>query len=54
MLMKNLLAVKSIADLKAESDKGELRRTLGATALTEIGIACGTAGDCPLRTKREH
>jgi basic amino acid/polyamine antiporter, APA family len=38
MLMKNLLAVKSIEDLKAESDKGELRRTLGPTALTAIGI----------------
>jgi APA family basic amino acid/polyamine antiporter len=38
MLMKNLLAVKSVEDLKAESDKGELRRTLGPAALTAIGI----------------
>ena len=38
MLMKNLLAVKSIEELKAESDKGELRRTLGPVALTAIGI----------------
>src|SRR4026207_1255781 len=38
MLMKNLLAVKSIEDLKAESDKGELRRTRGRGALTAIGI----------------
>src|ERR1044072_8052628 len=38
MLMKNLLAVKSIEDLKAEGDKGELRRTLCPAALTAIGI----------------
>src|ERR1044072_5365570 len=38
MLMKNLLAVKSIEDLKAEGYKGELRRTLGPAALTAIGI----------------
>ena len=37
-MMKHLLAVKSIQDLKAESDKGELRRTLGPIALTAIGI----------------
>jgi APA family basic amino acid/polyamine antiporter len=30
--------VKSVEDLKAESDKGELRRTLGPAALTAIGI----------------
>jgi APA family basic amino acid/polyamine antiporter len=37
-MLKNLLAVKSVQDLEAESAKGELRRTLGATALTAIGI----------------
>ena len=38
-MLKNLLAVKSVQDLEAESAKGELRRTLGAGALTAIGIA---------------
>jgi APA family basic amino acid/polyamine antiporter len=38
MLMKNLLALKSVKELEAESAKGELRRTLGAGALTAIGI----------------
>jgi APA family basic amino acid/polyamine antiporter len=37
-MLKNLLAVKSIQELQAESDKGELRRTLGPVALTAIGI----------------
>jgi APA family basic amino acid/polyamine antiporter len=37
-MLKNLLAVKSVQELEAESAKGELRRTLGATALTAIGI----------------
>lgn len=37
-MLKNLLAVKSIQELEAESAKGELRRTLGPTALTAIGI----------------
>src|SRR5499425_673266 len=37
-MLKNLLAVKSIQELAAESDKGELRRSLGPTALTAIGI----------------
>ncbi len=37
-MLKNLLAVKSVQDLEAESAKGELRRTLGPTALTAIGI----------------
>ena len=34
MLMKNLLAIKPVKDLEAESAKGELRRTLGPWALT--------------------
>jgi basic amino acid/polyamine antiporter, APA family len=38
MLMKNLLAVKPVQDLAAESETSELRRTLSATALTAIGI----------------
>jgi APA family basic amino acid/polyamine antiporter len=38
MLMKNLLAIKPVKDLEAESAKGELRRTLGPWALTSIGI----------------
>jgi APA family basic amino acid/polyamine antiporter len=37
-MLKNLLAVKSVQDLEAESAKGELRRTLGPGALTAIGI----------------
>ena len=37
-MLKNLLAVKSVQDLQAEGDKGELRRSLGPTALTAIGI----------------
>ena len=37
-MLKNLLAVKPVKDLEAESAKGELRRTLGPTALTAIGI----------------
>ncbi len=37
-MLKNLLAVKSIQDLAAEGDKGELRRSLGPVALTAIGI----------------
>src|ERR1044072_138119 len=37
-MLKNLLAVKSIQDLASESDKGELRRSLGPVALTAIGI----------------
>ena len=37
-MLKNLLAVKSVEDLEAESAKGELRRSLGPTALTAIGI----------------
>ena len=37
-MLKNLLAVKSVQDLEAESAKGELRRTLGPMALTAIGI----------------
>ncbi len=37
-MLKNLLAVKSVEDLEAESAKGELRRTLGPGALTAIGI----------------
>jgi APA family basic amino acid/polyamine antiporter len=37
-MLKNLLAVKSIQDLATESDKGELRRSLGPAALTAIGI----------------
>jgi APA family basic amino acid/polyamine antiporter len=37
-MLKNLLAVKSVEELEAESAKGELRRSLGPTALTAIGI----------------
>ena len=37
-MLKNLLAVKSIQDLASESNKGELRRSLGPIALTAIGI----------------
>jgi len=37
-MLKNLLAVKSIQELATESDKGELRRSLGPWALTAIGI----------------
>ena len=37
-MLKNLLAVKSVKELEAESAKGELRRTLGPMALTAIGI----------------
>src|SRR6185436_19769862 len=37
-MLKNLLAVKSVQDLATESDKGELRRSLGPVALTAIGI----------------
>jgi APA family basic amino acid/polyamine antiporter len=37
-MLKNLLAVKSVKDLEAESAKGELRRTLGKWSLTAIGI----------------
>jgi basic amino acid/polyamine antiporter, APA family len=38
IMLKNLLAVKSIQDLASESNKGELRRSLGPVALTAIGI----------------
>jgi basic amino acid/polyamine antiporter, APA family len=37
-MLKNLLAIKPVKDLEAESAKGELRRTLGPGALTAIGI----------------
>src|SRR5262250_681284 len=37
-MLKNLLAVKSVQELAAEGEKGELRRSLGPTALTAIGI----------------
>ncbi len=37
-MLKNLLAVKSVQELEAESAKGELRRSLGPGALTAIGI----------------
>src|SRR4026207_2405883 len=37
-MLKNLLAVKSIQDLASESNKAELRRSLGPVALTAIGI----------------
>jgi APA family basic amino acid/polyamine antiporter len=37
-MLKNLLAIKPVKDLEAESAKGELRRTLGPWALTSIGI----------------
>src|SRR6185312_16444767 len=37
-MLKNLLAVKSVQDLATESDKGELRRSLGPGALIAIGI----------------
>jgi basic amino acid/polyamine antiporter, APA family len=37
-MLKNLLAVKSVKELEAESAKGELRRSLGPMALTAIGI----------------
>src|SRR5919109_1140489 len=45
-MLKNLLAVKSVQDLAAESEKGELRRSLGPAALTAIGIGCVFAGLC--------
>jgi basic amino acid/polyamine antiporter, APA family len=37
-MLKHLLAVKPIQDLAAESDRSELRRTLGPAALTAIGV----------------
>jgi APA family basic amino acid/polyamine antiporter len=37
-MLNQLLALKPIQDLAAESDRGELRRTLGPAALTAIGI----------------
>jgi APA family basic amino acid/polyamine antiporter len=37
-MLRQLLAVKSVGELEAESAKGELRRTLGPGALTAIGI----------------
>jgi APA family basic amino acid/polyamine antiporter len=38
MLLNNLLATKSVEDLKAAGDTGELKRSLGPYALTAIGI----------------
>src|SRR5688572_27224022 len=37
-MLRQLLAVKSVGELEAESAKGELRRTLGPAALTAIGV----------------
>jgi APA family basic amino acid/polyamine antiporter len=37
-MMKKLLATKPIQDMKAAGASGELRRTLGPTALTAIGV----------------
>jgi APA family basic amino acid/polyamine antiporter len=37
-MLKQLLAVKSVDDLAASSDSGDLKRSLSATALTAIGV----------------
>ena len=57
-MLKNLLAVKSVEDLEAESAKGELRRSLGPTALTAIGIggiigtvSCVTGMEAKMRAR---